>query len=128
MIDLSNNQLILICAAPNSGKTSLIRYLAIKNLLDQVFDYIYVITNTPEDYDFLDKRYVITPQIKKYNSKILNGIIRLQKKSDKRLLIIFDDVIGNLDFKSMEINVLVSQYRHLGSKGTTVIMSTQDIV
>ena len=45
-MDLSNNQLILICEAPNSGKISLIRYLAIKNLLDQVFDYIYVITNT----------------------------------------------------------------------------------
>ena len=104
------------------------KYLIIQQLSTKNYDYCLVLTPTSEDYsDILANDLIITPGLRKNNNIILATILRRQKSHPRRLLLIFDDCVGSLDFKSKEMNQICTRYQHIGS-GTTVIIATQYII
>lgn len=114
--------LSIIAAKAGSGKTSLIKFGIFELARSQGVDYIYVFTSTPTDYEYLPPRYVISG----YTTQKLAIIMNNQSNSrDKRLLLVFDDIIGSVDFfRDPLIAKLVTEFRHFN---IGVIISTQYI-
>ena len=114
--------LAIIAGTCSSGKSHLIEFIAKSMFLNKKIDYIIVITMTPNDYEWLDERFVH----KQYSNDLLARILKKQRETDYKLLLIFDDMIGALDFNSKLITILTTEYRHFGG-GISIIFATQYI-
>lgn len=115
------NGMNVICGMTAGGKSTLIKFLIFKLLKDKKVDNCLVFTMTTTDYDYLPGGNVHTM----ITEEILARILNYQKlHSNLKLLLVFDDFIGAINFGWPICNVLNSQYRHYG---LTLIYSTQYI-
>lgn len=103
-----------LCAEPKSGKSHLIKYMIYNATQEnKYFDYVVVFTMTPEDYTYVDGKYVHT----NFTEDKLKKIMRLQKRFKEQgrninALLVFDDVIGTIKFEKPLFTELNSRYRH----------------
>lgn len=110
-----------IITAPGGGKTTLIQFELYKGAMSKSYDYAVVFTNTPSDYEhIIDSKYIRT----QYTDKALAELLNFQKEQEEpgRMLLIFDDMVGAMNFNSPVVNMLVTQYRHYG---IGVVIATQ---
>lgn len=106
----------LVCAGPNSGKSYLCKYILQDLFKNNKLKYgiVFCATSFNQSYDFLPKKYIYS----QYDENKLIQFINLQigqiKKSGKAepAFIIFDDMIGSINFTSPLFNKLITTYRH----------------
>lgn len=110
-----------ICGNRGAGKTVLlIQLLMNPNLYYQDFDRIYVFSPSLLDQDDANLFYLLGLPSKQmfheFNEKKLKEIISKKKrKPDEQWAIIFDDVIGDKDFKNSELSrTICLNGRHMG--------------
>lgn len=109
-----------ITASPGSGKTYLIKYLIHKLLLNQQINYVYVVTGTSFNnaYNFLPANNVIQVNDEKEFIKTLGSLMNKQIQTitqGRRLnqcLIVFDDVIGHVNWNKSIYSTLMCNHRH----------------
>ncbi len=107
-------QLHLLITAPGGGKTTLIKFELYKGAQKKTYDVAIVFTSSYDDYTgVIEDKYIYT----QYSDKTLAKILRFQKEHGTvenmpRLLLIFDDMIGAMNFNTPVVNMLVTQYRH----------------
>ena len=107
-----------IAGSCGSGKSHLIKYMAYSTIFGALkrkerAPLIEIITMTPEDYDWADQRYVHT----NYSDQLLARILARQKarkNSGQSLpcVLIFDDILGAVNFNSGPMTGLISRFRH----------------
>ena len=101
--------LFLIIAPPGSGKSTLVKFDLFNGALLKTYDYAIVFTCTPYDYSFIPRKFIFTM----FNESNIARILKYQKENiHLRLLLIFDDMIGEAQFNTRLMNILVTQYRH----------------
>ena len=112
--------LYLLIAPPGSGKTSLIRFEIFKGAQKKTYNFVFIFTSTPDDYnDIINSDYIYT----RFSEDSLARIMKFQKDNPGcRILLIFDDMVGAMNFNSDLINQLVTQYRHYN---LGVVIATQ---
>ncbi len=104
----------MLAAQPGSGKSYLIKYLMLTLARQKKFDYCMVVTDSPEDYEWIENdRYVHTI----FDEKKLENLLRQQKQfikegRPKRAVLILDDVIGMINWNSKLWKIMISNYRH----------------
>jgi hypothetical protein len=115
---VKEQSLNLICGAPASGKSHLIKYI-VSTQIKKTFDWVYVFTRTPTDYEFIKEEWV-NPM---YSDETIKKIMDFQTENkDKRLLLIFDDILGAINVNSGVFTELITRYRHYR---LTIIFSAQ---
>ena len=124
----------ILSAKPGSGKSSLIKFELYKGDVNKKYDYAIVFTkNIDDDYNkIIDENFIYYNFSDKDFAKILKFQQQNNKKKENsgeldgpRLLLIFDDVIGSIDFNSKLLTMLVTRYRHFN---IGVVFSTQYII
>lgn len=112
--------LYLLVAPPGSGKTSLIKFEIFKGAQKKSYNLIVIFTSTPSDYDdVINSDYIYT----RFSEDALARIMRYQRDNPScKTLLIFDDMVGAMNFNSDLINQLVTQYRHYN---LGVVIATQ---
>lgn len=111
---LQENTVTTISGHNGSGKTTLIKYIIKANNFEKVV----VISNTAEmTGDF--KGHIVLSPINYEES--LNKLMKIQEKSKKKILLIFDDIAGMVK-DSKTCKILISQQRHFN---ITIIFSVQ---
>lgn len=108
----------IISASCNSGKTYLIKYLTYELLKQNYFDIVSVICPTTDDYDWIESRYLFPF----FTEELLSEIMKRQMKNRKRLLLIFDDCIGSVNWNSRIMQEFITRYRHYN---ISVFIATQ---
>jgi hypothetical protein len=129
-MDLKTPFSLVISEPPKSGKSHLAKYIIYKLDQENQFDWIFIISGTAgidKTLNFIPKNRILPPptgmvdlkngkKISKIDlllSKIMNAQKEFKEKgSNKRLLLIFDDIIGSVGFKSESISKLAATYRH----------------
>ena len=119
-LDLSGkSKCIILVGKCGSGKSNLIRWLLLKNLVDKKFwKSALVFTNTKysNEYDFLPDNYIIEG----FNQELLNKYTdRLKKYKEKHNkvinnVIVFDDLIGLIKNREPEFINFLGVHRHIG--------------
>ena len=113
-IDLKD-KLILVCGKRNTGKTFYTSWL-LKKYKDQ-FDLILVISPTAKfgnDWDFINDKFVKS----EYNEELVKHLIKknseyIQNGLKKHILIILDDVTGEIDTQNDKLfKLLATRGRH----------------
>ena len=111
----------IICAAPKSGKSSMIL-----SIIDGAeFDHIFVVSGTPENSNFADIADVVLPTV---SEKFLQDLISCHEEQCLKTLLIWDDFIGTESSgfnvkNSPAVNRIASSGRH---KNISTIFSSQD--
>ena len=115
----------ILAAKPGAGKSSLIKFELYKGAQTKTYDYAIVFTKNIDDgYDkILDESYIYY----NFDEKTFANILKFQKENNNgeiklRLLLIFDDVIGSINFNSKLMTILITRYRHFN---IGVVFSTQ---
>lgn len=119
------NFLMCIIGKPGSGKTTLLRKLLLdSDLLSKKFDYILIITPSPQEFPFIiNDKQIVTQFDLNWITKLLYSL-----KNVKNVLIIIDDFISWI--KKEENNPLLRQLifnrRHIVKNATvSIIMTSQ---
>ena len=114
-IELNKHFILLITAAPNSGKSYTIKYI-VSDLVavKKQFKAVIVFTMSPHDYQYLPEGYVHTT----YSDAKLQQIINFQNEHrDEKFdtLIIFDDFRGLVDniHNNKLLSSMLTRHRHL---------------
>jgi Poxvirus A32 protein len=125
--NFKNHSNYLFIAKRNSGKTHLIKYL-IHSFLDKKnfqWGVVFSATNfNTKQLDIVDKKF----QFDSVKESVLEQIIKIQEenksKSKKKIgcFIIFDDVLGSVNFKSDILTRLFSTCRH---NNISIFLATQ---
>ena len=103
----------MVVGVCNSGKSHLIRYnLYMHFIVQKTFDFVIVYTNSPQDYPFINSKYIHAG----YNDEDLKKVLRFMRDLkaqgiEKKLLIVFDDVLGMVSFNSKIMTILNTQFR-----------------
>ena len=105
-----------ICAPPKSGKSYLIKYLLNELFRKKKLKYgiEFIGSKYNGDFDFLSSKYVHS----KYDENVLKKFYNIQIKQIQKkgkappAFIIFDDMLGSLNFNTGFIAELVPKYRH----------------
>ena len=108
--------IILITAGPSSGKTNLVKYILCDLFTKKKLSYglVFCPTSFNEAYNFLPSKYIYS----QYDEDAIINLINIQIKQIKEngrakpCFIVFDDVIGSIDFNSPFFSKLVSTFRH----------------
>ena len=118
----------ILSAKPGSGKSSLIKFELYKGAVNKKYDYAIIFTkNIDDDYDkIIDEKFIYY----NFTDKDFAKILKYQQENNNnqdgpKLLLIFDDVIGSIDFNSKLMTILVTRYRHFN---IGVVFSTQYII
>ena len=113
--------LIILASRPGGGKTTLIKFEFYKGAQKKSYDCAIIFTKNIDDKfeEVIKEDYIYY----NYTDKNLAKILKYQNENpSNRLLLIFDDIIGSLDFNSPLITILVTRYRHFN---IGLIFSTQ---
>ena len=115
--------LTILASKPGGGKSTLIRFELYKGAQLKKYDYAIIFTKNADD----NWEQVIDSQFIYYNfsEKALAKILKFQLEhinENLRLLLIFDDVIGSIDFNSQLMTILITRYRHFNIE---LVFSTQ---
>jgi len=118
--------IILISAGPGSGKTNLIKYILCDLFSKKKLFYgiVFCPTSFNDSYSFLPSKYIYS----QYDEDVVINLINLQIKQIKSnnqakpCFIVFDDMIGSINFNSHLFSKLVSTFRHYN---VTLIFSVQ---
>lgn len=113
-LDFSQPQVVTTIAKPRSGKTFAIRWMILKNTIDnRHFKYGIVFTRTGkwnEDWKFIPDQYVFENYDPEILQSYLDGI-----KSQKNIVpsfIAFDDIQGLLNANDPVLTSLIACHRH----------------
>lgn len=130
---IENGTIILLVGPSERGKSTLVKYLAIRLMKDANleekyrFDDCYVFTGT--EYNGFYQEFLPLDRIRgKYTTEELNEIYEDQVKAKnlriplKRILVIIEDSIGSLSSRDTRFNEVIQNMRHVGM---TVIISIQ---
>jgi hypothetical protein len=131
-LDMSEPTIFLMVGKPKSGKSNAIKYLILKNSLDNhkgsaKFEFGLCMSGTSynKHYDFLPKKYVING----YNEEVLqNYVANLEQKIEKEGIklppnfLILDDLIGLMTNNNNFLVNLFSLHRHLNM---TIFLAVQ---
>lgn len=116
-IDWKNFFTLVIYGLPGSGKTTLLRYLIYSAAVKKQINHCLLFSSTKgtNDYDFLDDKY----KHDAFDTTVVEKYMDLcQKKNEKKIktrgLLIFDDICGDITFKSCLFKRLFSNFRHYG--------------
>ena len=121
----------LICAPPNSGKTYLVKYL-LNQLYNKKKIYFGVVfcssSFNTENFDYIPDKYLYS----RYDENIILNLMNIQqeqinlngKENSKTAFIVFDDMLGLINFKSQLIIELFTKYRHYNIQ---ILLTTQYI-
>ena len=120
--------IIILCAAPKSGKTYMVKYLMNELFKKKKLDYgiCFCPTNFTGAYDYLPEHYIHS----QYNENTFINFYNIQieqikkNKKCKPAFVIFDDCIGSVNFESNKFKKIISTYRH---PNLTLIFTTQYI-
>ena len=115
-----------ICAPPKCGKSYFVKYLLNELFKKKKLKYGIVFTGFKHngDFDFLPQKYVHS----KYDENVLKKFYNIQIKQIQKkgkappAFIIFDDMLGSLNFNSGFIATLIPKYRQ---PNFTIIFTTQ---
>ncbi len=128
MFPLKSPYLMIINGKQGSGKSHFITYMMRENMLsDNKFDYGIVFSNTSWEnsaWNFLPGEYVY----EEYNEKVLENLVKLQKKNlandiNTFAFVIFDDALDDKhQFTSVVLKKLSVQLRHYN---ISLIISSQ---
>ena len=121
MKQFKNHSNYLFIAKRNSGKTHLIKYLIYTFLEQKVFQWGVVFSATnfnTHQFDIVDKKY----QYNTVDDIVLEQIMTIQEKSKVGCFIIFDDVLGTVNFNSPTIKKLFTTCRHYN---ISIFLATQ---
>ena len=121
MKQFKNHSNYLFIAKRNSGKTHLIKYLIYTFLEQKVFQWGVVFSATnfnTHQLDIVDKKY----QYSTVDDRVLEQIMTIQEKSKVGCFIIFDDVIGTVNFNSSVLKKLFTTGRHYN---ISIFLATQ---
>jgi GTPase SAR1 family protein len=105
----------LITACPNSGKTFLCRYLLHNLFQNQKLNYglVFCATAFNESFSFLPKKYIYSQFDENKIKQLMNIQITQMHQSGeaKPAFIIFDDMIGSVNFTTPLFSKLITTYR-----------------
>lgn len=116
--------LVLIAAAPRSGKSYLIRYMISSLCEGGKFEYGAVFSTTGKfngDYDYIPPQYVHSEYTDEKLDRIMEMQRRQPKESRKPMFIVFDDMTNQVKMDSRVFCKLIQAYRHYNC---TVIFAT----
>ena len=112
------NRITILCARRNSGKSELLRSL-VEDHKDEFYR-IFVICPTEKVNGFYEKAGIVAPEnirdswSEEWATKLIDNMTKLSKTSKKHVLLIMDDLVGDLNFrKSKTINTLFARSRHI---------------
>lgn len=115
--------IVALYAPPGSGKTTAVK--SIVRHYATTWNHIVVVCCSPSlynDYDFIPQEYIHSV----YEDETLMKLIRYQYENDfPPGLIIFDDCIAQMNFRSKVVRTLLTTYRHLN---LSVIFCSQKIM
>jgi hypothetical protein len=126
MLPIETPCVSLFIGNPGSGKSFMIKNLIYQSCYSKKFDYIVVFCNTGFDnaYDFLNEKYVH----ENYNSDVLEKILKIQiENQNLKCLLIFDDVIGSINFNTPIWKKIITQYRHYNMSIFLAVQYIKDI-
>ena len=111
-------QIVTICSDPKAGKTNLLKYILFSLFKNKQIQYglTFCSSSFTRCYDFLPKAYIYNT----YDEQAIVNLMNIQikqiqdnKDSIKEAFIIFDDMIGEIDFHNNKLfKKLISSYRH----------------
>jgi GTPase SAR1 family protein len=131
-MELFNNtipNISLIIAPPNCGKTYLVKYLLTDLYINKKIKYGVVFCSTnfnTNNFDYIPEKYIYSS----YQDDIITNLIDIQinqikeNKKAEPCFIVFDDMIGMINFQSKTLTELFTKYRHYN---ITVLLTTQYI-
>lgn len=105
--------LSLICGAPGSGKSHLIKYMCGLLHRQNKFDYVLVLSGTP--FNEFYQQFINPHFIHMYSDVVLNNMMQLAirgKPDGYKWLLIMDDCIGSANFNMGLFKKLITCYRH----------------
>ena len=114
----------IIVGMCGSGKSHLLKYcLYMLWAVDKAFDFVIIYTNTPQDYKFINPQYIHAG----YSDNDLRKVLRVMRDFEnkgiqKKILFIFDDVIGMIPFNSKLMAAFNTQFCKFNA---TVVYSVQ---
>jgi hypothetical protein len=115
----------ILASKPEGGKSTLIKFELYKGAQQKTYDYAIIFTkNTDDGFEkIIDESYIYY----NYKDSALAKILKFQKDkieegNSLKLLLIFDDVIGSIDFNFPLMTILITRYRHFN---IGVVFSTQ---
>lgn len=115
--------IIALYAPPGSGKTTAVKSI-VRHYANH-FNHIVVVCCSPSiyaDYDYIPENYIYTM----YSNKLIANVIDYQHSNGYPPgLLILDDCIAQIDFKSEEIRTVLTTFRHLN---LSVIFCSQKIM
>lgn len=118
---IKTDGLNVICGRTGGGKSTLAKFIIFQLLKSRKVDNCIVFTMTPTDYEYLPPQCIHTL----IKEEQLGLILNYQKNHPNlKMLIVFDDFIGAINFQWPICNVMNTQYRH---HGLTVLYSVQYI-
>lgn len=103
----------VLVGSQGSGKTHLTKYIV--SQIAEKYNYIILFCGSGItgmlQYDYLDQDYCFD----EYDEDMLKKIMEASESSSVKLLLIFDDVLGKVDFHHSNIfSTLIANQRHLG--------------
>lgn len=115
-IPIEYPSLNLIAGSCGSGKTYLLKSLIYSNAIKKNIGYITVLTNSPDDYNFIPENFVIVPQNQDHADLVIQKLMRAQeiyksRGNIKKCLIIIDDCLGTINFNSKIFLQLNTRFR-----------------
>ena len=103
----------IVVGSGGSGKTHLIKYIMCQEWASKAFDYLVVFTMNSDDYGYLDPDYIHTDFTNIVRDVV--AILKFQRdliRNGVTKRIVFDDVIGAINFNDPFWTMLNSQFRH----------------
>lgn len=122
-IDFSKPQVILAVGKPRRGKSHLIKYLILKNTVDnKIFQFGIVFTRTKwdSDYKYIPKQHVFEG----YQPEVLKLYLEhlTEMKNPPPNFVVFDDLLGALNNNDGELQNFIISHRHYN---TTIFLAAQ---
>ena len=127
MIDITFPNICLFLGPPRSGKSVAIKWMTIKAFKEKHVCNAFLFSPTifNRDYDYLD--IPTDRKLEEYSDEVLEKILDKQENyikqdKDRPLLLIFDDCLGTVAWKSKIFTRLITCYRHYKC---TILISSQ---
>lgn len=120
--NLPKHFIISFFGKPGSGKSHAIKYFLSYLYKNKLAHVVIVFTNTANNgfyQEFVDPKYVTV-----YKEKVLQGVWERTKGLNKHVLLVFDDILGSINFGSPVWNEIAANHRH---NNVSILIASQSM-